>query len=708
MDKPKTTTLARAQPPEELVKPRRGRPTKSAGGWGAVRSTLEHGQSELGLGRTAKLLMQLNQQDGFDCPGCAWPDPEHRSAFEFCENGAKAVAEEATRKRVGPDFFARHSIQELSTWSDYQLGRSGRLTHPMYRAPGAEHYVPVSWAQAFETIGRSFATLKTPDKACFYTSGRTSNEAAFLYQLLVRKFGTNNLPDCSNMCHESSGKGLGPVIGIGKGTVTLEDFEKADAIYVFGQNPGTNHPRMLSALREAKKAGATIVSINPLREPGLERFKHPQKVTDMLGPGVALTDLYLQVRINGDLAVLKAIIKGVLEAEAAAPGTVLDRGFIDQRTEGFAAMCAELEAHSWEDLASESDVPVAQLREAAQIYVRAKATIVCWAMGLTQHVNGVANIQSVVNLLLLKGNFGRPGAGACPVRGHSNVQGDRTMGIWEAPSDAFLDRLGAALAFEPPRHHGHAVVPAIEAMHSGAVSHFVAMGGNFLSAAPDTEFTAEALRNCALTVQISTKLNRSHLVTGTEAIILPCLGRTELDTQASGEQFVTVENSMGIVHRSRGKLPPASPHLRSEPWIVAGLANALIPDDAWDWQHWVSDYDHIRNLIESAIPGFDEYNRRVRACNGFALPNGPREGRFTTKSGKAHFTVHSLPDLSLAPGRYWMMTTRTHDQYNTTIYGLDDRYRGIRGERRVVLMNPEDMAAAGLVDEDVVDVTSHH
>ncbi len=708
MDKPETTQPARAQPPEELVKPTRGRPSKSAGGWGAVRSTLAHGRSELGLRRTAQLLLQLNQQEGFDCPGCAWPDPEHRSSFEFCENGAKAVAEEATRKRVTPAFFAKHSIQELSTWSDYQLGRSGRLTHPMYRAPGADHYAPVSWEQAFATIGRSFATLSSPDEACFYTSGRTSNEAAFLYQLMVRTFGTNNLPDCSNMCHESSGKGLGPVIGIGKGTVTLEDFEKADAIYVFGQNPGTNHPRMLTALRDAKKAGATIVSINPLREPGLERFKHPQKVTDMLGPGVALTDLYLQVRINGDLAVLKAIIKGVLEAEARAPGTVLDQDFIANRTEGFEAMCAELAQHSWADLSKESDVPVAQLREAAAIYVRAKATIVCWAMGLTQHVNGVANIQSVVNLLLLKGNFGRPGAGACPVRGHSNVQGDRTMGIWEAPSDAFLDRLGTALNFEPPRHHGHAVVPAIEAMHSGEVSHFLAMGGNFLSAAPDTEFTAEALRRCALTVQISTKLNRSHLVTGTEALILPCLGRTERDVQATGEQFVTVENSMGIVHRSTGKLAPASKHLRSEPWIVAGLADALVPDDPHDWQSWVADYDRIRDLIASAIPGFDDYNRRVRSCNGFALPNGPREGRFTTKDGKAHFTVHPLPDLSLPAGRYWMMTTRTHDQYNTTIYGLDDRYRGIRGERRVVLMNPEDMAAEGFAAEDVVDVTSHH
>jgi molybdopterin-dependent oxidoreductase alpha subunit len=697
-----------AQPPATLSKPRLSKPTTYAGGWGAVRSSLQHGQSEMGLVRTAKMLLSLNQQKGFDCPGCAWPDPEHRSSFEFCENGAKAVAEEATRKRVGPAFFAEHSIQALSGWSDYQLGRSGRLTHPMYLAPGAAHYVPVAWEDAFAAIGQRFCQVSSPDQSAFYTSGRTSNEAAFLYQLMVRKFGTNNLPDCSNMCHESTGKGLGAAIGIGKGTITLQDFDVADAIFIFGQNPGTNHPRMLSALRQAKKAGATIVSVNPLLEPGLARFKHPQKVTDMLGRGVALTDLYLQVRINGDLAILKALIKGVLEAEAAAPGTVLDHDFIRDKTVGLAALKADIAQHTWAALSAESGVSEADLRAASRIYAQSKATIICWAMGLTQHVNGVANIQSVVNLLLLKGNFGRPGAGACPVRGHSNVQGDRTMGIWEAPSEAFLDRLGEAMGFEPPRHHGLAVVPAIEAMHRGEVTHFLALGGNFLSAAPDTEYTAEALRRCAITVHISTKLNRSHLVTGREAWILPCLGRTELDEQAAGKQFVTVENSMGVVHRSRGSLPPASAELKSEPWIVAGLAKTLLPDDTSPWGEWVSDYDQIRDLIEASIPGFEDYNRRVRDCNGFSLPNGPREGRFTTPDGKAHFTVHPLPDLSLPEGHYWLMTTRTHDQYNTTIYGLDDRYRGIRGERRVVLMNPEDMAAAGFQSEEVVDITSHH
>ena len=696
-----------AQPPQTLCSPKRTARAKSAGGWGALNATMKHGFSEMGIGRTVQTLLKVNQESGFDCPGCAWPEPQHRSSFEFCENGAKAVAEEATRKRVGPDFFQQHSIAELSTWSDYQLGRSGRLTHPMIRREGDTHYQPITWEEALSEFGESLRSLKSPDQAAFYTSGRTSNEAAFMYQLLVRKFGTNNLPDCSNMCHESSGKGPGP-----SSESVRERYpgglRKSDAIFVFGQNPGTNHPRMLSALRDAKKAGATIVSINPLRESGLERFKHPQKVGDMLGSGVGLTDLYLQVRINGDLAVLKGIMKAVLELEDQQPGSVIDADFIQSRTVGFDALAQDIRSTKWTDITRESGIAERELRQAAQIYADASSTIVCWAMGLTQHVNGVANIQSVVNLLLLKGNFGRPGAGACPVRGHSNVQGDRTMGIWEAPSDAFLDRLAAGMNFEPPRHHGLAVVPAIEAMYQGEVSHFLALGGNFLSAAPDTEHTAEALQRCEWTVQISTKLNRSHLVTGKQALILPCLGRTERDEQASGPQFVTVENSMGVVHRSRGGLKPASPELRSEPAILAHLAQVLLPDDELDWSGLVEDYDRIRTLIERSIAGFDDYNQRVRQKGGFALPNGPREGRFTTADGKAHFTVHPLPDLSLPEGRYLLMTTRTHDQYNTTIYGLDDRYRGIRGERRVVLMNPEDMSERGFNPEDVLDITSHH
>jgi len=697
-----------AQPPESVIAPKLSPRASSAGGWGAVGATLRHGLSEMGAARTLTTLLQVNQEQGFDCPGCAWPEPEHRSSFEFCENGAKAVAEEATKKRVGPDFFAQHSIDELTGWSDHALGRAGRLTHPMIRRRDCTHYEALEWDEAFEKIGEHLRGLSSPHQASFYTSGRTSNEAAFLYQLMVRKFGTNNLPDCSNMCHESSGIGLSAVIGIGKGTVTLDDFQKANAIFVFGQNPGTNHPRMLTALREAKRGGASIVSINPLREAGLERFKHPQKVGDMLGSGQALTDLYLQVRINGDVAAIKGLIKAVLEAEAAAPGTVVDQKFITERTSGYQELVTDIASHSWAELVDASGLKEAELRAAAQIYMDADASIVCWAMGLTQHVNGVANIQSVVNLLLLKGNFGRPGAGACPVRGHSNVQGDRTMGIWEAPSDAFLDRLGEGMGFDPPRQHGLAVVPAIEAMHKGSVSHFIAMGGNFLSAAPDTEYTAEALRNCALTVHVSTKLNRSHLVTGHEALILPCLGRTELDEQETGHQFVTVENSMGVVHSSRGSLEPASPQLRSEPWIVARMAEAILPEDPLDWMDMIADYDRIRECIEASIDGFEDYNERVRQRRGFALPNGPREGRFTTPDGKAHFTVHPLPELKLAKDRYWLMTTRTHDQYNTTIYGLDDRYRGIRGERRVVLMNPHDMERRGFKELDAVDITSHH
>ncbi len=679
-----------------------------AGGWGAVGATLSHGFSQLGVLRTAQTLLQVNQEDGFDCPGCAWPEPAHRSSFEFCENGAKAVAEEATRHRVNAEFFTRHSVKELLTWSDHQLGRAGRLTEPMVLRRGASHYEPISWQQAIDLVSSSLRQLPSPHQACFYTSGRTSNEAAFLYQLMVRRFGTNNLPDCSNMCHESSGKGLTPVIGIGKGTVTIEDFSRADAIFIFGQNPGTNHPRMLSALREAKRAGATVVSINPLREAGLERFKHPQMPLDMLGSGQSISDLYLQVRINGDLAVLTALIKAVLEAEEAAPGSILNHEFIAAQTIGFEALAEAVRATSWARLIEDSGIDEQTLRQAADIYMKSEATIACWAMGLTQHVNGVANIQSVVNLLLLKGNFGKPGAGACPVRGHSNVQGDRTMGIWEAPSEAFLDRLGRGMEFEPPRQHGLAVVPAIEAMHQGTVSHFIALGGNFLSAAPDTEYTATALQRCELTVQVSTKLNRSHLVTGKEALILPCLGRTEVDLQQGKAQFVTVENSMGIVHRSQGKLQPASELLRSEPWIIARLAAALLPDDSFDWQSLSADYDRIREAIERSIAGFDNYNQRVRQSGGFELPNGPRKGLFTTPDGKARFTVHELPQLALPQGRYWLMTTRSHDQYNTTVYGLDDRYRGIRGGRRVLLMNREDMQQEGLAELDKVDVTSHH
>ena len=700
-----TLDRSHAQPPVRQEKMKRTRASSSAGGAKAVVEALRHGVLEMGPMRTGKTLLQINQTEGFDCPGCAWPDPKHRSQFEFCENGAKAVAEEATLKRIGPRFFKKHSVAELGRWTDYELGRSGRLTHPMVLEAGATHYVPISWEDAFNRIAQELQRLESPDEAIFYTSGRTSNEAAFLYQLFIRMFGTNNMPDCSNMCHESSGSGMTPVIGIGKGTVTLEDFEKAGAIFIFGQNPGTNHPRMLSSLSDAKAAGAKIVSINPLKEIGLQRFTHPQRMGDFIAGGRELTDLYLQVRINGDMALLKGIMKALLEREAKEPGSVLDSDFIANKTLDFETFAKDIQATDWQEITEESGLLEQDIREAANIYADAKGVIVCWAMGLTQHVNGVANVQSVLNLLLMGGNIGKPGAGACPVRGHSNVQGDRTMGIWEAPPDGLLDKLAEVFQFTPPREHGLAVVPAIEAMHKKAVKVFIGLGGNFMSATPDSEYTAQALKSTDLTVQISTKLNRSHLITGKQALILPCLGRTEVDKQKEGKQFVTVENSMGIVHRSQGNLAPASSHLLSEPAIVAGMAQAVLPKNMGpDWKSLASNYDRIRDLIEACIPGFEDFNTRVRTPHGFALPNGPRDGIFPTPTGKATFTVHPLPKHEIPDDHFMMMTIRSHDQYNTTIYGLDDRYRGILQVRRIILMNVDDMAEHKLRAEDVVDI----
>ena len=697
-----------AQPPEESHAPDLGPVPEVAGGLPAVLSSMKHAWGEMGPVRGTRLLLKVNQPHGFDCPGCAWPDPGHRSVAEFCENGAKAVAEEGTTARVTPDFFRQWSVAELSHQTDHWLGKQGRLTHPMVLREGASHYTPISWDDAFALVAEELNALGTPDAACFYTSGRTSNEAAFLYQLFVRQFGTNNLPDCSNMCHESSGTALSETIGIGKGTVTLEDFDQADAIFVIGQNPGTNHPRMLTSLQAAARRGCEIVSINPLPETGLNRFKHPQEVLRLIGPGTALNTLFLQVRINGDVALLQGLGKALLELEDARPGTVVAKSFIEDRTLGFEAWAAHVRAVRWEDVVEGSGVPREQLVAAAEILARSERTIFCWAMGLTQHRNAVGNIQEIVNLALVRGSIGRPGAGLCPVRGHSNVQGDRTMGIWERPPVALLDALSRELGFEPPRHHGLDVVDTIRAMHDGRVQVFFAMGGNFLSATPDTELTAEALRRTRLTVHVSTKLNRAHLVHGRRALILPCLGRTEHDVQVEGAQFVTVENSMGVVSASRGAVTPASEHLLSEPAIVARLAETVLGGRStvrWSWL--VEDYDRVRELISRVIPGFEDFNRRVREPGGFSLPNGPREGRFTTASGKAHFTVHALPRLELAPGQLLMMTIRTHDQFNTTVYGLDDRYRGIRNGRRVVLLHPGDIQERGLAEGQVVDLTSH-
>jgi len=704
-----TSSSIRAQPPTEFTGIEIKQMGEAAGGVPAVMASLKHAWREMGVSRSLRTLRQVNQKDGFDCPGCAWPDPEgERSHVEFCENGVKAVAEEATQKRVTPEFFEEWSVVELSQKSDYWLGKGGRLTHPMFLRRGATHYEPLSWEAAFALIARELNALDSPDEAIFYTSGRTSNEAAFLYQLFVRQFGTNNLPDCSNMCHESSGTALTETIGIGKGTVTLDDFNLAEAIFVIGQNPGTNHPRMLTALQAAKRNNCRIVHINPLPETGMQRFKHPQEVFGLVGRGTLLADLFLQVRINGDVALLKGIMKELLEEEAQRPGEVLDQGFIEEHTAGFHEFANELRGVAWEDIVEGSGITRAEICEAAEIMMRSERTIVCWAMGLTQHKNAVANIQEIVNLLLLRGQIGKPGAGVCPVRGHSNVQGDRTMGIWERPTESFLAALAREFDFAPPPRHGYDTVEAIKAMHSGKAKLFFALGGNFLSATPDTEYTAEALRRMRLTVHVSTKLNRAHLVTGEQALILPCLGRTERDMQASGEQFVSVENSMGVVHASRGSLEPASPHLLSEAAIVARLAGATLDvRGTVDWLWLTEDYDRIRERIAHTIPGFDDYNRRVREPGGFYLPNLARERKFITATGKANFTVHPLPRHALAPGQFLMMTMRSHDQFNTTIYGLDDRYRGIYNERRVVFLNAEDVREAGLKKGSVVDLVSH-
>ncbi len=688
----------------ELLDPaiRVGSPSASSGGLPSVTVALTMAIKQMGVLRTVSSLLDLNQESGFDCPGCAWPDPDgERSRFEFCENGAKAVAEEATRERVTATFFAEHSVAELAEHSDYWLGKRGRLTEPMYLPKGGTHYEPIAWDAAFDLIGRELNALASPNEAVFYTSGRTSNEAAFLYQLFVRQFGTNNLPDCSNMCHESSGVGMIETLGTGKGSVSLADFELADCILVIGQNPGTNHPRMLSTLQRAARRGCRIVSINPLEEIGLKRFKHPQEVMGILGSGTALATDYLPVRINGDVALLKGIQKVIVESHAER----IDHAFIGEYTDGFARYCEDLAAESWDAITVSSGIAEPCIRELAAVIARSKAMICCWAMGITQHENAVANVKEIVNLLLLGGHVGRPGAGACPVRGHSNVQGDRTMGIWERPTPGFLERLGAEFDFTPPSAHGFDVVHAIEAMHERRAHVFIALGGNFLSATPDTAYTARALRHCRLTVQVSTKLNRSHLVTGEHALILPCLGRTERDVQAGAAQVITVEDSMGIVHGSHGHLAPASDHLRSEPAIVAGIASATL---GVDWSGFIADYDTIRDRIARVIPGFDNMNARVREPGGFALPHSVRDRReFATTNGRAQFTVHSIPQFDLAPGQLVMMTIRSHDQFNTTIYGLDDRYRGISNGRRVVLLNAADIAERGFADNDVVDIVSH-
>ncbi|MEV0120101.1 FdhF/YdeP family oxidoreductase [Streptomyces sp. NPDC050703] len=674
----------------------------AAAGLPAIGHTLKTAQRQMGVRRTALTLLRVNQKDGFDCPGCAWPEPDHRHKAEFCENGAKAVAEEATLRRVTPAFFAEHPVADLATRSGYWLGQQGRLTHPMYLAEGAERYEPVSWERAFDIVAEELTALDSPDESVFYTSGRTSNEAAFLYQLFAREFGTNNLPDCSNMCHESSGSALTETLGVGKGSVLLDDLHRSDLIIVAGQNPGTNHPRMLSALEKAKHNGARIITVNPLPEAGLERFKNPQTPQGML-KGTALTDLFLQVRLGGDQALFRLLNKLILQTEGA-----VDQEFIDAHTHGYEEFAAAARDADWDDTLKATGLERARIEEALRMVLASERTVVCWAMGLTQHKHSVPTIREVVNFLLLRGNIGRPGAGVCPVRGHSNVQGDRTMGIFERPAPAFLDALEKEFGFAPPRHHGLDVVRAIRALRDGDAKVFFAMGGNFVAASPDTEVTEAAMRKARLTVHVSTKLNRSHAVTGARALILPTLGRTERDVRGGTEQFVTVEDSMGMVHASRGRLRPASPALLSEPAIVCRLARRVLGSASrTPWEEFERDYAAVRDRIARVVPGFEDFNARVAAPGGFALPHAPRdERRFPTATGKANFTAAPVEYPAVPEGRLLLQTLRSHDQYNTTIYGLDDRYRGIRNGRRVVLVNPDDARALGFPDGAYADLVS--
>ncbi|MFW0735689.1 FdhF/YdeP family oxidoreductase [Flavobacterium sp. T12S277] len=701
-----------AENPYRLLDLKLTKVEKWAAGVPAVIAAFSDLIEEKTLVRGTKALFKMNQAGGFDCPSCAWPDPDdERSPLgEYCENGAKALAEEATTKKVTADFFKENSVYELAKLDDYQIGKMGRLTDPMYLPKNATHYQPISWDAAFTKIADHFNALESPDEAAFYTSGRTSNEASFLYQLFAKEFGTNNMPDCSNMCHETSGSALRPTIGIGKGTVTLDDFYDTDVIVIIGQNPGTNAPRMMSALSKGKKNGAKIIAINPLPEAGLMGFHNPQEVNGIIGSGIKLADLFLPVKINGDMALLKAIEIILIEFEKKKPGEVFDYDFIKEKTTGYDAFLKQFDAYNLDELALQSGVSKELLYEAAEILAFKKRIIVCWGMGLTQQPNGVEMIREILNILLLKGSIGKPGAGVCPVRGHSNVQGNRTMMIDEKPTDEQLDRLQAFFGFNPPRKHGYDVVRAIKAMQEEKVKVLFCMGGNFLSATPDTTYTASALRKLNLTVCVSTKLNRTHLIHGQEALILPTLSRSDKDIVNGEIQIITTENSMGVVQSSKGMLKPVSDNLINETQIVCKMAMATLGSKSViDWQDYHDNYDAVRDAIEKCIPGFENYNVRARHKGGFYLPNAARDGQFITKEfgNRAPFTLTSVPDNALAPDEYMMATTRTHDQFNTTIYGLDDRYRGIKNERRVVFMNPKDIEKAGFKAGDKVDLFNY-
>ncbi|MAK26516.1 MAG: hypothetical protein CMA02_04510 [Euryarchaeota archaeon] len=692
----------RAITPIEEEKLRIKKPPSKVAGLKAVTNSFKIGIAETGIRRTMQTMRSVNRFDGFDCPGCAWPDPDnHRSGFEFCENGAKAFATEATNARVTPDFFAQNSVSTLSMQSDMWLDKQGRITQPMFLDADKENYVPIEWEDAFAII-RDSIDLNSPERVALYTSGRCSNEAAFLWGTLARQIGTNNLPDCSNMCHESSGVALSQSIGIGKGTVTLDDFDHSDLVIVVGQNPGTNHPRMLSALASCKRNGGSVLSINPLEEAAMKRFKHPQEIIGMIGRGTQIADDHIPVRINGDSALFKGFAKIILDNETQ------NHEFIESHTTGYDELVDHLNSVSWDEIERISGISRDRISEIGNIISKSKRMIVCWAMGITQHKNSVATIQDIVNLLLLGGHFGRQGAGVCPVRGHSNVQGDRTVGINHHPSEAFLQAIDTEFGITAPRNSGVDTVRLIQGALEDEFDVLLCMGGNLLSAMSDTLSTAEALSKIDLTVQISTKLNRSHLVTGRRALILPCLGRTEIDAQSSGNQFVTVENSMGVVHSSTGSLPPASNSLKSEVSITCSIGNAIFGSQPINWPSFTDNYDIIRDSIQRVIPGFENYNERVRKKGGFYLPNGPRDGpTWNTASGLAVFNSNELSSIDQDNG-YVMMTIRSHDQYNTTIYGMDDRYRGIHKSRRIVLMNPDDMEEEGIVPSEEIDLISEY
>ncbi|MDR6762061.1 molybdopterin-dependent oxidoreductase alpha subunit [Flavobacterium sp. 2755] len=708
----KITKEPNAENPYKLLDLKLTKTGKWAAGVPAVISAFSDLIEEKTLVRGTKALFKMNQKGGFDCPSCAWPDPDdERSPLgEYCENGVKALAEEATTKKITADFFKQNSVYDLAQLDDYQIGKMGRLTEPMYLPKNGMHYEPISWDNAFTKIAEHLNALESPDEAAFYTSGRTSNETSFLYQLFAKEFGTNNMPDCSNMCHETSGSALRTTIGIGKGTVTLDDFYDTDVIVIIGQNPGTNAPRMLTALAKGKKNGAKIIAVNPLPEAGLMGFHNPQEINGIIGNGVKLADLFLPVKINGDMALLKALEIILLELENKNPGKVFDYDFIKEKTTGYEAFLKQFDHYNLDELVQLSGVSKEALYEAAEIIAFKKRIIVCWGMGLTQQPNGVEMIREILNILLLKGSIGKPGAGVCPVRGHSNVQGNRTMMIDEKPTNEQLDRLQAYFGFNPPRKHGYDVVRAIKAMKEEKVKLLFCMGGNFLSATPDTTYTASALRKLNLTVNVSTKLNRSHLIHGQEAIILPTLSRSDIDVVNGEAQFITTENSMGVVQSSKGMLKPVSDNLINETQIVCKLAMATLGNKSVvDWKRYHDSYDDVRDAIEKCIPGFENYNEKVRQKGGFHLPNAARDGKFITKDfgERAPFTLTEIPRNELAPDEYMMASTRTHDQFNTTIYGLDDRYRGVKNERRVIFMNEKDIAQAGFKAGDKVDLFNY-